>query len=118
MQLQQMTHILIQKDNSGISLYCWKQFIRYYFARYGCFYIELLENINQLYSKTKWPNPKKKKFDLQTALDERGKKAINKDSKCDSATAKSCNNRSEEAINTKKLYNTTGIEDQNPDWYK
>lgn len=61
---------------------------------------------------------RKKKFDLQTALDERGKKAINKDSKCHSATAKSCNNRSEEAINTKKLYNTTGIEDQNPDWYK
>lgn len=61
---------------------------------------------------------RKKKFDLQTALDERGKKTINKDSKCDSATAKSCNNRSEESINTKKLYNTTGIEDQNPDWYK
>ena len=60
MQLQCMAHITIQEDNFGMSLYSWKQFIYYYFARYGRFYVGLFENINQLYSKTKWPSTKKK----------------------------------------------------------
>ena len=53
--------------------------------------------------------PRKSKFDLRTAIDQRGEKTINKNRECRSAIAKWYNNRSEQARNTKKLYNNTGF---------
>ena len=56
------------------------------------------------------------KFDWRTAIDPRGEKTINNDSECEIATW--CNNRSEKARHIKKLYNTAGLENQNPNWHK
>lgn len=52
--------------------------------------------------------PRKSKFDLRTAIYQKGEETINKDSECGSSIAKWCNSRSEQARNTKKLYNNTG----------
>ena len=56
MHVQHLAHLPIQENNFEVRLKCWQYFMPFYFAlnetnysRYGSHYVNLLENIEQIY---------------------------------------------------------------------
>ena len=111
-------------------LFCWKQFIPYYFALnkvnyacYGSYYVEILKNIEKLYPGIRQvlsiSVQAQDKYPLRTPTDQRGGQTINRDAKTSggikkiakdsSAVIKWCLNRAEQAKTTSELLAMSGV---------
>ena len=128
MRYQHMSHVAVQENDITMRLFCWKKFLPFYFAlnkmnyaRYGSYYVRVLEKINTLYPgaeellKNKGMSVQAQdRYPVRTAVDQRGEQTINRDAKTaggirniakdSNAVLKWCLNRSEQATNTKALF--------------
>ena len=123
MQKQHMAHTSIQENNFHLRLQSWKSYLAWYFAldmhnyaRYGSYYVEMLNHIDGIYSglqKVLSSNDlsvqAQSNYPLRTAIDQRGEQTINCAAKTSggitqfasksSSILKWCLNRSEAATN-------------------
>ena len=133
MRMQHLIHTAVQENDFDARLAAWDYFIHLYFAfnknypRYGSFYVETLKSIEQKYPGLKEMLKKaglsvqgRDKHPLRIAIDQRGKQTINSDAKTsggikafstdNESVTKWCLNRSEQAKNTKALYDLCGLD--------
>ena len=133
MRYQNIMHVAVQENDLNMRLFCWTKFIPFYFAlnkmnyaRYGSYYARILANINLLYPGAEELLEKKgmsvqaqDRYPVRTAVDQRGEQTINRDAKTaggikniakdPNAVLKWCLNRSEQASNTKALFEMANI---------
>ena len=133
MRIQHMAHTAVQENNFDLRAEAWKKLLPLYFAfnmfnyaRYGSFYVETLNCINDLYpgmrpllTKTGLSIQGQDRYPLRTAIDQRGEQTINRDAKTSggiksfstnqSSVLKWCLNRAEAANNTHALNNLAGL---------
>ena len=92
MSYQHLTHLAIQENDFGLRLFCWKQFIPYYFAlnkvnyaRYGSYYTEIMQNIDILHLGLRQimciSVQAQDKYPLRNSIGQRGEQSINCDAK-------------------------------------
>ena len=133
MRMQHLIHTAVQENDFDARLAAWDYFIHLYFAfnknypRYGSFYVETLKSIEEKYPGLKEMLKKaglsvqgRDKHPLRIAIDQRGKQTINSDAKTsggikafstdNESVTKWCLNRSEQAKNTKALYDLCGLD--------
>ena len=127
MQTQHFIHLAIQDNDFEMRLHCWKFYLPLYFAlqkinyaRYGSYYIKVMENIEKMYPGLKdllkqngMSVQAQESFPVRVAVDQRGEQTINRDAKtpggiksfaADSTSIlKWTLNRSAQAENTKAL---------------
>ena len=128
MRYQHMSHPAVLENDIEMRLFCWKMFLPFYFAlnkmnyaRYGSYYVRVLGNLNMLYPGAEELLINKgisvqaqDRYPVRTPIDQRGEQTINRDAKTaggirniakdSSAVLKWCRNRSEQATNTKALF--------------
>ncbi len=127
MRTQHFIHLAVQDSDFEMRLHCWKVYLPLYFAlqkinyaRYGSYYIKVMENIEKMYPGLKdllkqngMSVQAQESFPVRVAVDQRGEQTINRDAKtpggiksfaADSASIlKWTLNRSAQAENTKAL---------------
>ena len=134
MRMQHVIHTAVQENDFDARFAAWKYFIPLYFAfnktnyaRYGSFYVETLQSIEEKYPGLKEMLKKaglsvqgQDKYLLRIAIDQRGEQTINHDAKTsggikafstnNESVTKWCLNRSEQTKNTKALYDLYGLD--------
>ena len=134
MHVQHLAHLSIQENNFEVRLNCWQYFMPFYFSlnktnysRCGSHYVNLLENIEQIYLGLKellrykgLSVQAQDRYKLRTAIDQRGEQSINRDAKTtggiksfavdNTSGLKWTLNRSEQAKNTAELLSMAGIQ--------
>ena len=136
MRKQHLIHTAVQENDFDARLAVWDYFIPMYFAfnktnyaRYGsfCFYVETLKSIKEKYPGLKEILKKailsvqgQDKYPLRIAIDQRDEQSINRDAKTsggiktfstnNESVTKWCLNHSEQAKNTKALYDLCGLD--------
>ena len=130
---QHCAHIAVQENRYEMRLNSWEFFIQFYFAlnkinyaRYGSFYLETMKSIDNLFPGLRELLQDKgmsvqaqERHPVRTAIDQRGEQTINRDAKTaggikafasdKSSVLKWCLNRSEQAQNTKSLFDACGL---------
>ena len=133
MQHQFLARSAVQENNFEARLFCWKYFLKFYFilnktnyARYGSYYLAVLQNMDGLYPGLKTLLKDKglsvqaqERYPLHTAIDQRGEQTLNKDAKSvtgieifasnEYSVLKWTLNRPKQAENTKALLDLAGI---------
>ena len=128
-----LAHLLIQENNFEVRLKCWQYFLPFYFSLnktnyfcYGSYFVNLLENIEQIYPGLKellrykgLSVQAQVRYKLRTAIDQRGEQSINQDTKTtggiesfavdNTSVLKWTLNRSEQARNTAVLLSMAGM---------
>ena len=131
--MQHVIHTSIQENDFEKRVPGWKYFLPFYFAlnysnyaRYGSYYVQVLESIEQMYPGLKdmlkckgLSVQAQEKYSLRTSIDQRGEQTINRDAKTsggvkafsteEESVLKWCLNRSEQAKNTKALEDLCGL---------
>ena len=120
-QHELLTRYSVQENNYNSRLYCWKFFHKIYFAlnrtnyaRYGSFYVSVLQNNENIYPGLKTLLETKglsvqaqNHYPLRTAIDQRGEQTFNKDAESYRGIKNFANNESlnrvKQAENTKAL---------------
>ena len=126
-------HTSIQENNFHLRWQSWKSFLPCYFAldmhnyaRYGSYYVEMLNHIDGIYpglqkvlSSNGLSVQAQSNYPLRTAIDQRGEQTINCAAKTSggitqfasksSSILKWCLNRSEAATNVNTLYEMAGL---------
>ena len=134
MHVQHLAHLSIQENKFEVRLKCWQYFMPFYFAlnktncsHYGSHYVNLLENIEQIYPGLKELLRYKglfvqaqDRYKLRTATDQRGEQSINRDAKTtggiksfavdNTSVLKWTLNHSEQAKNMTELLSMAGIQ--------
>ena len=134
MHVQHLAHLSIQENNFEVGLKCWQYFLPFYFAlnktnyfRHGSYYVNLLENIEQIYPGLKellrykgLSVQAQDRYKLRTAIDEREEQSINRDAKTtggiksfavdNTSVLKWTLNHSEQARNTAELLSMAGMQ--------
>ena len=132
--MQHVIHTAVQENNFDAQLAAWDYFILLYFAfsktnyaRCGSFYVETLKSIEEKYPGLKEMLKKaglsvqgQNKYPLHTAIDQRGEQTINHNAKTlggikafrtnNESVTKWCLNHSEQAKNTKALYDLCALD--------
>ena len=132
-RMQHVIHTSIQENDFEKRVLGWKYFLLFYFAlnyfncaRYGSYYAQVLESIQQMYPGLKdmlkckgLPVQAQKKYSLRTSINQRGEQTINRDAKTSGGikafstkeenVSKWCLNRSEQAKNTKAIEDLCGL---------
>ena len=127
MEVQQLAHQAVQENNFHLRTYCWKFFLPLYFAldktnyaRYGSYYVAVLERIESLYPGLQRLLENKgisvqaqRKYPHRVAIDQRGEQTLNREAKTtggiknfasdSSGILKWTLNRAEQAKNTNAL---------------
>ena len=133
MQTQHLIHLAVQDNDFEMRIQCWKFFLPLYFAlqkmnyaRYGSYYVKVMENIEKMYPGLKdllmqngMSVQAQESFPIRVAIDQRGEQTINRDAKTSggiksfaadsSAILKWTLNRSEQAENTKALLSLADV---------
>ena len=92
--------------------------------RYGSYYVEVLNNIDQLYPGMRQSMPisvqAQDRYPVRTSIDQRGEQSINRDAKTSGgikniakdsgAVLKWCLNRAEQANNTRELFSMANVD--------
>lgn len=95
MKLQHQMHTAVQTNDFDMRLDAWERMLPYYFAynksnyaRYGCYYVQTLKQIDDRYEGLKpllanngFSVQGQKTHPLRTAIDQRGEQTINRDAK-------------------------------------
>ena len=132
--MQHVIHTAVQENDFDARLAAWNYFIPLYFAfnkpkyaRCGSFYVETLKSIEEKYPGLKEMLKKaglsvqgQDKYPLRIAIDQRGEQTINRDANTsggiktfstnNESVTKWCLNRSEQAKNTKALYDLCDLD--------
>ena len=132
--MQHVIHTAVQENDFDARLAAWNYFIPLYFAfnkpkyaRCGSFYVETLKSIEEKYPRLKEMLQKaglsvlgQDKYSLRIAIDQRGEQTINRDAKTsggikafstnNESVTKWCLVHSEQAKNTKALYDLCGLD--------
>ena len=132
-QMQYVIHKSVQENDFEKRVLGWKYFLPFYFAlnysnyaRYGSYYVQVLESIEQMYPGLKdmlkckgLSVQAQEKYSLRTSIDQRGEQTINRDAKTsggvkafntkEESVLKWCLNQSELAKNTKALEDLCGL---------
>ena len=94
-RMQHVIHTSIQENDFEKRVLGWKYFLPFYFAlnysnyaRYGSYYVQVLESIEQMYPGLKdmlkckgLSVQAQEKYSLRTSIDQRGEQTINRDPK-------------------------------------
>ena len=132
-RMQHVIHTSIQENDFEKRVLGWKYFLPFYFAlnysnyaRYGSYYAQVLESIEQMYPGLKdmlkcegLSVQAQENYSLRTSIDQRGEKTINREAKTsggvkafstkEESVLKWCLNRSEQAKNTIALEDLCGL---------
>ena len=132
--MQHVIHTAVQENDFDARLAAWDYFIPLYFAfnktnfaRYGSFYLETLKSTEEKYPGLKEMLKKaalsaqgQDKYPLRISIDQRGEQTINRHAKTsggikafstnNESVTKWCLNRSEQAKNTKALYDLCDLD--------
>ena len=134
MYVQHLEHLSIQENNFEVRLKRRQYFLSFYvaldkiyYSRYGSYYVNLLENIEQIYPGLKELVINKRlsaqaqdRYILCAAIDQRGQQSINRDAKTtgriksfavdNTSVLKWTLKRSEQAKNTAELLSMVGMQ--------
>ena len=131
-RMQRMAHISVQENDFDLRCHSWERFMPLYFAlnmtnyaRYGSYYVEILNCIDQLYPGMKdmlktsgLSSQSQDRYPLRTPIDQRGEQTINRHAKTPGGVKSLVSNqnsilkwrlnRSDVATNTRALKELAG----------